>query len=147
MSRKFSLILLLLFVGFSNSLSQTYNLKIEIENIKKDGIIYMAVYNNSEDFNYINNGENKKKDRWVFNLIEDISVNGFNKDIILEKGVYAISLFVDTNGNKKLDTNFVGIPNEQYGFSNNAMGLLGKPSFKNASFKLTQESKIKIILK
>ena len=27
--------------------------------------------------------------------------------------------FVDSNGNKKLDKNFFGIPKEQYGFSNN----------------------------
>ena len=38
--------------------------------------------------------------------------------------------------NEKLDTNFFGIPKEQFGFSNNAKGRFGPPSFESASFEL-----------
>ena len=69
------------------------------------------------------------------------------KSIELKKGVYAISLFVDSNDNKIIDKNFLGIPSEQYGFSNNATGFLGSPSFKDASFNLVDDLDIKISLK
>jgi len=36
--------------------------------------------------------------------------------------------------NGKLDTNFLGMPTEGYGFSNDAKGLLRAPSFSSASF-------------
>jgi uncharacterized protein (DUF2141 family) len=36
--------------------------------------------------------------------------------------------------NSKLDTNWLGIPTEGYGFSNDAKAMLGAPSFSAASF-------------
>jgi uncharacterized protein (DUF2141 family) len=42
--------------------------------------------------------------------------------------------------NGKLDTNFLGIPKEGYGFSNGAKGLLGPPSFSDASFQYDGET-------
>jgi len=35
-------------------------------------------------------------------------------------GDYAIKMFQDVNRNEKFDTNFLGLPLERYGFSNNA---------------------------
>ncbi len=51
-------------------------------------------------------------------------------------GTYAIKTFHDANGNGKLDTNLVGAPSEDYGFSNNARGSFGPAKFKEASFQL-----------
>jgi len=50
-------------------------------------------------------------------------------------GTYAMAVIHDENMNGKLDTNWLGIPTEGYGFSNNAKGVLGAPSFSDASFK------------
>jgi len=50
-------------------------------------------------------------------------------------GVYAVSVFHDENSNGKLDTNFVGIPREGVGASNNAKGHLGPPKFSAAAFQ------------
>ena len=36
-----------------------------------------------------------------------------------------------------MDKNFIGIPKEQYGFSNNAMGRMSAPSFEQAKFKVS----------
>ncbi|HIE03040.1 MAG TPA: DUF2141 domain-containing protein [Thiotrichaceae bacterium] len=52
---------------------------------------------------------------------------------------YAIAAYHDTNGNEKLDENFFGIPKEGYGFSNNARGTFGPPSFEKAAFQLILE--------
>ena len=49
-------------------------------------------------------------------------------------GTYALAVIHDENSNGKLDTNWLGIPTEGYGFSNDAKGLLGAPSFSAASF-------------
>lgn len=49
-------------------------------------------------------------------------------------GTYAIGVIHDENMNGKLDTGFLGIPLEGYGFSNDARELLGPPSFSAASF-------------
>jgi uncharacterized protein (DUF2141 family) len=54
----------------------------------------------------------------------------------LPNGVYAISVFHDENNNEKLDKNFVGMPKEGYGASNNPKKKMGPPSFEEAKFQL-----------
>ena len=49
-------------------------------------------------------------------------------------GTYAVSAFHDENSNGKLDTNFLGIPREGVGASNDAKGHLGPPKFDAAAF-------------
>jgi uncharacterized protein (DUF2141 family) len=49
-------------------------------------------------------------------------------------GTYALAVIHDENMNGKLDTNWIKIPTEGYGFSNDAKALLGAPSFSAASF-------------
>jgi uncharacterized protein (DUF2141 family) len=50
-------------------------------------------------------------------------------------GTYALAVIHDENMNGKLDTNWLGIPKEGYGFSNAAKATLGAPSFSAASFR------------
>jgi uncharacterized protein (DUF2141 family) len=57
----------------------------------------------------------------------------------LPAGDYAISILHDVNKDGKMNTNFMGIPKEGYGFSNNVMGTMGPPSFEKAKFKLSSE--------
>lgn len=52
----------------------------------------------------------------------------------LPSGTYAIAILHDENDDQKMNTNMLGIPKEGYGFSNNASGLFGPPSFSKASF-------------
>lgn len=49
-------------------------------------------------------------------------------------GAYALAVVHDENMNGKLDVNWIGVPTEGYGFSNDARALLGAPSFSAASF-------------
>ena len=131
----------------TNTISQTFKLNIEIENIEQKGTIYLAIYDNSTNFDQDNQNKNINKNRWVKSIVEVVNKNNFTKNVELKKGVYAISLFVDSNNNKIIDKNLLGIPIEQYGFSNNATGFLGSPSYKDASFNLVDDLKIKISLK
>ncbi|RJR43346.1 MAG: DUF2141 domain-containing protein [Desulfobacteraceae bacterium] len=50
-------------------------------------------------------------------------------------GTYALAVIHDENMNGELDTNWVGMPKEGYGFSNDAKGILGAPSFSSARFQ------------
>jgi uncharacterized protein (DUF2141 family) len=52
----------------------------------------------------------------------------------LEFGNYAIKVFHDENSNRELDSNFLGIPTEDYGFSNDASSWFGPPSWEKAMF-------------
>ena len=53
----------------------------------------------------------------------------------IPSGAYAVSVFHDENSNGKLDTNFIGIPREGVGASNNAKGHFGPPKFSAAAFQ------------
>lgn len=70
-----------------------------------------------------------------------------NKCIIIVKdlkpGKYAFKYFHDENNDKEINTNFMGIPKEGYGFSNNAKGKFGPPSFEKMIFELTQNDTAK----
>jgi len=52
----------------------------------------------------------------------------------LPAGSYAVSAIHDENDNGKLDRNFMNIPTEGFGFSNDALGNAGPPKFEQARF-------------
>jgi len=49
-------------------------------------------------------------------------------------GTYAIAVIHDENMNGELDTNWLGVPTEDYGFSNTTIDEFGAPAFSAASF-------------
>lgn len=135
----------LLFIILSTILLLNNNLYLEIviPNIKQDGIIYIAIYDNADDYS----SGDESQDIMAYNIIEPVFKGVYSKKIYLKKGVYAIKVLVDNNDNGKMDFNFFGIPKEQFGFSNNVLGILGVPKFEKASFKLNSNKKIEIKLR
>jgi uncharacterized protein (DUF2141 family) len=57
----------------------------------------------------------------------------------LPYGEYAVRVYHDANGNDNLDTNFMGIPKEPYGFSNNVRGTFGPAKWEKAKFEFRSE--------
>jgi uncharacterized protein (DUF2141 family) len=55
----------------------------------------------------------------------------------LPPGRYAIESFQDINGNGKMDTTWLGLPLEPYGFSRDAKPFLSKPDFGAVAFIIT----------
>jgi len=49
-------------------------------------------------------------------------------------GTYALVVIHDENMNGELDADWLGIPIEGYGFSNDAKAMLGPPTFSEAAF-------------
>jgi uncharacterized protein (DUF2141 family) len=65
----------------------------------------------------------------------------------LPQGTFAVSVLHDENGNGKMDKNFVGMPKEGYGASNNPKKKKRAPTFDEAKFSLNaSEQTIEITL-
>lgn len=65
----------------------------------------------------------------------------------LSPKTYSVSVLEDLNGNKKMDSTFVGFPKEPWGVSQNApMHVFGPPTFAEASFILEADKTIQIKL-
>ena len=58
----------------------------------------------------------------------------------LKTGEYSFRYFHDKNNNEKLDTYWIGIPKEGYGFSNNAKGKYGPPNFEKTVFEVVNDT-------
>lgn len=52
-------------------------------------------------------------------------------------GTFGIQAFQDVNSNNKMDTTWVGLPLEPFGFSRDAVPFLSKPSFDDVKFTIT----------
>ncbi len=109
-------------------------LQLVFSNIQKSkGLIYVAVYDSPSAYMDATKVRAKRlltvSERGTFtcNLPE------------LGPGTYAISCFHDVNGNGELDTNFLGIPSEPYGASNNARPKFRAPNWEETKFTLTKE--------
>jgi uncharacterized protein (DUF2141 family) len=55
----------------------------------------------------------------------------------VEPGTYAVAVVHDENSNGKLDKNFVGVPSEGYGVSNNKTYALSAPKWEESVFTIT----------
>jgi uncharacterized protein (DUF2141 family) len=60
-------------------------------------------------------------------------------------GSYAVSIGHDLNGNKRVDTNFIGLPTEQWGVSGNVRPSLRAPRYDEAAFKVDADAKEVVI--
>lgn len=65
----------------------------------------------------------------------------------LAPGSYAVAVFHDENGNGKLDTNFIGIPREGVGVSNNRLRKMGAPRWDDAKFTLSGDTTLDVNLR
>jgi uncharacterized protein (DUF2141 family) len=75
----------------------------------------------------------------------DIDPQALSAQIVLtnlHEGVYAVSVFHDENMNQKLDKNFMGVPKEGYGASNNPKKKMGPPDFEEAKFQVSGQAQL-----
>lgn len=111
----------LLFFGFVESHAQTFNLKVS--NLKSTGIIRIAFYKK----------ENKFADEKNFAFTKEVKPPKLGEATLtftdIPAGEYALALYQDSNGNKKLDTNLVGYPKEPFAFSQNIKPKFSAPTY------------------
>jgi len=111
-----------------NAMNQ--ELTIEILGLNSyEGQVRVAVFTTNDDF----------PDKGTYQ--KSISLDPTKKVQVaftLPEGDYAVAAYHDKNGNGELDTNMIGIPKEDYGFSNDARGRMGPPSFDDAKVTVQQ---------
>ena len=116
--------------------AQNVNLTVKISGLKSStGAVLVGLYNSDGTFL-------KKAYKGVTSDIKSNEATVTFSNI--PKGEYAISAYHDKNKNGKLDTNFIGIPKEDYASSNNAKGVMGPPKYEDAKFDLKKDLKIEI---
>ncbi len=123
----------------SQAFSQQNNLVVVVKNINEaKGNISVALFNNEKDFT----------DKMLIGK-KTVSKRG-EVQVVFENmvpGEYAISVMHDANENGKIDSNAFGIPKEGFGFSNDAMGMFGPPTFEKAKFSFSGNQQVVINLK
>jgi len=86
------------------------SLTLEVAGVKKQGgKLYISFFNSEESFD---------KRKSYYSMVTDVTAETIRIPVLLPTGGCVISIYQDSNGNGKLDTNFMGIPREPFGFSN-----------------------------
>lgn len=106
----------------------------------KRGNLMIAVYEGAKDFPVFGKGDINIVHA-VYSTTEHVVIRG-----LVAGKTYAIAVYHDVNKNKFLDKNFLGMPVERYGFSNDARGTFGPPYFSEASFCASAGKKMKITI-
>ena len=119
---------------------------VEVRNIETKGEMHLAIYDDANVFENDNGEKGGAAKGIVEGVVEEVGTGTATYSFELPNGTYAIGIFVDANYNNEMDRNFFGVPKEQYGFSNDAKGSFGPPSFKEASFTVTGDMGLTINL-
>lgn len=137
MSRLAVVFLCFVFSGLANA--NGFSLSIEVQHLSHDkGEVIAYLYNDASAF------PTKPKLAIAQQASKIIKNQAHLSFTNLQAGVYAIAVIHDENGNRKLDSNWLGIPKEPVGASNDAKGHFGPPKFEDAKFNLDKNMTIKI---
>jgi uncharacterized protein (DUF2141 family) len=109
--------------------------QLTVVGFKNDnGDVKIGLYNSADSFN------GKTKEKFAGAVIKILNKKVQYIFPAVPYGEYAIKLFHDEDGDDEIGTNFLGIPTESYGFSNNAKGFFGPPSFEKAKFVVSSDT-------
>ena len=112
------------------------SLHVQIHGARSDqGKVLVLVFDNEDGF-----PDQVEK---AFKQLVLESKNGkaeFSLDTI-PAGKYAVTVLHDEDDNGIMTTNFVGLPQEKYGFSNNPKIYFGPPSFEKSAVHLGSENR------
>lgn len=133
-----------LFIYFSFLLGflshENPQLTLNIENIESlEGQIIIGIYNTEKGW--------LEKDSEIKQF--RVPVNNNTERLVitdLPKGDFAISMYHDKNSDGICNLNFIGIPKEPYGFSNNFKPKFSAPKYEDCKFSLTKDHVLSIKL-
>jgi uncharacterized protein (DUF2141 family) len=118
------------FTIISNCAIAQLKLEIEINGLRSDaGVVMLQLLDKNKEV--IKQDKGTISDGRSFITFTD-----------LKPGMYAVQYYHDENLSEKMETNILGIPEEGYGFSNNAYGLFGPKPYRERLFELKENKKI-----
>ncbi len=134
-------ILVLFFTILSSGAAQEERLELTVTvsgGKPAEGQILLSVF--SSDESYLKSP--------IFEAVSLVDKNGVSVFVIntLRPGTISVSAVYDEDNSGDLNTGFLGIPTERVGFSKNAKGRFGPPSFEKTSFDFTESMAIEIRL-
>ncbi len=122
-------------MSFVAMCSNAADLTVKVEGVRNSkGQVRLAVFDNVGEFP----GGIELLGRDVPSTRGSVVVH-FNN---INQGKYAIAIHHDENNDGEMNTNFIGLPEEGYGFSNNAKVFFSPPSFKSAAFSVQSLDKV-----
>ena len=134
----FTCLLLILLAGTPGSTGEppatnpTASLRVTVTDLRNaKGHLRLGVFNSSKGFPRSRDGALMWK-----SLPAAAYERAFTLD--LPPGRYAVVVLHNGNGNKNLNENFLGVPKEGYGVSNNPKPRYRAATFDEAAFELTQ---------
>ncbi|HWU55860.1 MAG TPA: DUF2141 domain-containing protein [Rhizomicrobium sp.] len=125
--------------GLSWSAAQAADLTIRVENVlPSGGILRLGLY---DEARYPDDDSKPIASADVPAIAGEtvVTLHG------ISPGTYAIQTFQDVNANNKMDTSWVGLPLEPFGFSQDATPFLSKPSFDAVKFTLAAGENTQVI--
>lgn len=140
MSFKYLMFVVLAFFSLvvSAQTKEMGQLKIVITgDLEQKGAVLLALYDTESNFlkKELVGKSKKVVDGALFFVFDSLKVNQR----------YAVAVFHDLNGNKKMDKNMFGLPTEPYAFGNNSMGFMGPPNFLDASILIKPTDNVMVI--
>lgn len=124
---------LFMLFGFLQSWSQG-KINVQVTNFSNNkGSCIICLYDSADDFS----DKGKPVQCTTVPVANKNTTAVFNN---IAPGTYAILVIHDANNNRKFDTNFLGIPKEGYGASQNKLPFAGAPKFEENKFVVTDQS-------
>ncbi len=115
------------------------DLRVVIEGVTTtSGTIRIAVFANDKQFKAF---DARKDEDSQGEVLKKVSVRIKQSGTLIydfkgiPHGTYAIAAFHDQDGNKKLNSSFIGLPSEPYGFTRDARNSFGVPRYEDAVVK------------
>lgn len=128
----------LILMSSTTSMITTTYITVKITNIENTkGVIEIGLYNKESKFPNVGQTYRMARVKPEGKVLKHKFKN-------LKTGKYAICVYHDQNGDKKCNTNMIGVPKEPYAFSKNFRPRFSKPDFSDCMFKLNSARMITI---
>ena len=125
---------ILLLPLFLNSSVLAEILIINVESASNNGLALIGIYDKEENFGKAKVNKKLNTEKILTGAATEISNNKAQIKLDVPFGSYVVSGFQDFDGNGVISGNFLGIPKEPFGFSNDAKGKFGPPKWQDAVF-------------
>ena len=123
------LLLALLASAAAPRAARAAELTVTIDNVRDDkGVVRLSVYASPDEW--------PDKSTKGHDQVKPAKAGPVTFKFNLPPGVYAVNAFHDEDNSGKFKTNFIGLPLEGYGFSNDAHATYKAPSFEQCYFQL-----------
>jgi len=138
--KKLSVLMTIFFTLFSVP-SYALELRVQVTNVKSnDGMIGCGLHFEASTFPMNPENNTNVEQMWI-------EANQSGVECVFENmqpGIYAVAVAHDLNGNKTTDTNFLGMPIEDWGVSNNVRPSFRAPTFDEGKIEIKESQVIEV---